>query len=302
MPDRPREILNWLVGFSSKKRSCGYLLEECFFLGFPHLSSWKILYGNKKTFALLRARVTEGLFYQKPEWLKIVHYSTLFYECNFVSKSYIKRITSVSECLNNSKELVYWKPGRLNWITFLFPLENNPEGLETEHANQESKSMSERSKVSNKKKRRILFTKAQVFQLESRFRVQKYLSAVERDQLARMINLTPSQVKIWFQNHRYKSRQQIKQDGQFDEDMKAPCGGHYHPSEVPCVQPCPYYEPRDTVSTFSSAFLPWSAVYPGSSMSGFSLPSAQQNQQCLRYSSCQYDGAMPSFYPPPLFY
>lgn len=180
--------------------------------------------------------------------------------------------------------------------------ENNPEGLETEHANQESKSMSERSKVSNKKKRRILFTKAQVFQLESRFRVQKYLSAVERDQLARMINLTPSQVKIWFQNHRYKSRQQIKQDGQFDEDMKAPCGGHYHPSEVPCVQPCPYYEPRDTVSTFSSAFLPWSAVYPGSSMSGFSLPSAQQNQQCLRYSSCQYDGAMPSFYPPPLFY
>jgi len=214
----------------------------------------------------------------------------------------MQRITSVSECLNNSKELVYWKPGSLNWIAFLFPLENNPEGLETEHANQESKSMSERSKVSNKKKRRILFTKAQVFQLESRFRVQKYLSAVERDQLARMINLTPSQVKIWFQNHRYKSRQQIKQDGQFDEDMKAPCGGHYHPSEVPCVQPCPYYEPRDAVSTFSSAFLPWSAVYPGLSMSGFSLPSAQQNQQCLRYSSCQYDGALPSFYPPPLFY
>lgn len=160
----------------------------------------------------------------------------------------------------------------------------------------------EKTKASNKKKRRILFSKAQVFQLESRFRVQKYLSAVERDQLARMINLTPSQVKIWFQNHRYKSRQQIKQDGHFDEDVKAPCGGHYHPSEVPCLQPCPYYEPRDTISAFSSAFMPWSTVCPASSASSFSMPAAQQSQHYLRYPSCQYEGQRHSFYPPPLFY
>ena len=50
-----------------------------------------------------------------------------------------------------------------------------------------------------KKKRRILFTKSQTDQLEKRFRQQKYLSAPEREHLASMIKLTPTQVKIWFQ-------------------------------------------------------------------------------------------------------
>lgn len=160
----------------------------------------------------------------------------------------------------------------------------------------------EKTKTSNKKKRRILFSKAQVYQLENRFRIQKYLSAVERDQLARMINLTPSQVKIWFQNHRYKSRQQIKHDGQFEEDIKAPCGGHYHPAEVPCLQPCPYYEPRDTINAFPSAFMPWSSVCPPPSVSSLSNIAAHQNQHYLHYPSCQYEGQRHPFFSPPLFY
>jgi len=57
-----------------------------------------------------------------------------------------------------------------------------------------------------KRKRRILFTKAQTNELERKFRQQRYLSAPEREQLATMINLTPTQVKIWFQNHRYKTK------------------------------------------------------------------------------------------------
>ena len=162
-----------------------------------------------------------------------------------------------------------------------------------------------KTKSSNpKKKRRVLFSKAQVFQLESRFRVQKYLSAVERDQLARMINLTPSQVKIWFQNHRYKSRQQIKQDGQFEKDVKAPCGGHYHPAEVPCLQPCPYYEPRDSINTFPSAFMPWAPVCPPSSLSpmnNFSI-AARQSQHFPSYPSCQYETQKQRLYHPSVFY
>uniref|UniRef100_A0AC34FJR6 Homeobox domain-containing protein n=1 Tax=Panagrolaimus sp. ES5 TaxID=591445 RepID=A0AC34FJR6_9BILA len=51
-----------------------------------------------------------------------------------------------------------------------------------------------------KRKRRVLFTKAQTFALERRFRSQKYLSAPEREQLAQTINLTATQVKIWFQS------------------------------------------------------------------------------------------------------
>ncbi|XP_056150212.1 homeobox protein Nkx-2.2-like [Lampris incognitus] len=56
------------------------------------------------------------------------------------------------------------------------------------------------------RKRRVLFSKAQTFELERRFRQQRYLSAPEREHLARALRLTPTQVKIWFQNHRYKMK------------------------------------------------------------------------------------------------
>lgn len=68
-----------------------------------------------------------------------------------------------------------------------------------------------------KRKRRVLFTKAQTFELERRFRQQRYLSAPEREQLARIINLSPTQVKIWFQNHRYKYKKQSFEKGVMNE-------------------------------------------------------------------------------------
>jgi len=52
----------------------------------------------------------------------------------------------------------------------------------------------------------VLFSKAQTYELERRFRHQRYLSAPEREQLAHLLRLTPTQVKIWFQNHRYKMK------------------------------------------------------------------------------------------------
>lgn len=61
-----------------------------------------------------------------------------------------------------------------------------------------------------RRKRRVLFSQAQVYELERRFKQQKYLSAPEREHLAGMIHLTPTQVKIWFQNHRYKMKRQAK--------------------------------------------------------------------------------------------
>ncbi|XP_070576598.1 thyroid transcription factor 1-like isoform X2 [Ptychodera flava] len=61
-----------------------------------------------------------------------------------------------------------------------------------------------------RRKRRVLFSQAQVYELERRFKQQKYLSAPEREHLASLINLTPTQVKIWFQNHRYKMKRQQK--------------------------------------------------------------------------------------------
>ena len=59
-----------------------------------------------------------------------------------------------------------------------------------------------------KRRRRVLFTKTQTQELEKRFREQRYLSAPEREELSKVINLTPTQIKIWYQNHRYKFKRQ----------------------------------------------------------------------------------------------
>ncbi|XP_066248042.1 homeobox protein zampogna-like [Euwallacea similis] len=60
---------------------------------------------------------------------------------------------------------------------------------------------------SNRKKRsRAAFTHAQVFELERRFSQQRYLSGPERADLAAALKLTETQVKIWYQNRRYKTK------------------------------------------------------------------------------------------------
>ncbi|XP_030235359.1 NK3 homeobox 3 [Gadus morhua] len=58
----------------------------------------------------------------------------------------------------------------------------------------------------SKKRSRAAFSHAQVYELERRFRVQKYLSGPERVDLAAALTLTETQVKIWFQNRRYKTK------------------------------------------------------------------------------------------------
>ncbi|XP_005719672.1 homeobox protein Nkx-2.5 isoform X1 [Pundamilia nyererei] len=69
----------------------------------------------------------------------------------------------------------------------------------------------DRPKPRRRRKPRVLFSQAQVYELERRFKQQRYLSAPERDHLAGVLKLTPTQVKIWFQNRRYKCKRQ-KQD------------------------------------------------------------------------------------------
>ncbi|XP_041447549.1 muscle-specific homeobox protein tinman [Drosophila obscura] len=57
-----------------------------------------------------------------------------------------------------------------------------------------------------KRKPRVLFSQAQVLELECRFRLKKYLTGSEREIIAQKLNLSATQVKIWFQNRRYKSK------------------------------------------------------------------------------------------------
>ncbi|XP_060780710.1 NK3 homeobox 3 [Neoarius graeffei] len=58
----------------------------------------------------------------------------------------------------------------------------------------------------SKKRCRAAFSHAQVCELERRFNLQRYLSGPERAHLAGALKLTETQVKIWFQNRRYKTK------------------------------------------------------------------------------------------------
>lgn len=62
-----------------------------------------------------------------------------------------------------------------------------------------------------KKRSRAAFSHVQVYELERRFNHQRYLSGPERSDLARRLRLTETQVKIWFQNRRYKAKRKLIQ-------------------------------------------------------------------------------------------
>lgn len=62
-----------------------------------------------------------------------------------------------------------------------------------------------------KKRSRAAFSHVQVYELERCFTHKKYLSGPERSEMAKRLKLTETQVKIWFQNRRYKAKRKMLQ-------------------------------------------------------------------------------------------
>ncbi|XP_017117353.1 homeobox protein slou [Drosophila elegans] len=83
-------------------------------------------------------------------------------------------------------------------------LSNANSTLETTEDDSDSGSTDAR----RKKKARTTFTGRQIFELEKQFEVKKYLSSSERTEMAKLLMVTETQVKIWFQNRRTKWKKQ----------------------------------------------------------------------------------------------
>lgn len=105
-----------------------------------------------------------------------------------------------------------------------------------------------------RRKRRVLFSQPQVIELEQQFKIKKYLNANEREQLALRIGLKPTQVKIWFQNHRYKCKRQEREQRMMLGGSLGAGGGSNGTNDD-------FHSPRSTPS--SSADLHLSGQSPG---------------------------------------
>ncbi|XP_053613792.1 homeobox protein Nkx-2.1-like isoform X2 [Plodia interpunctella] len=149
--------------------------------------------------------------------------------------------------------------------------------------------------LAQRRKRRVLFTQAQVYELERRFKQQKYLSAPEREHLASLIHLTPTQVKIWFQNHRYKCKRQAKEKAMAEQNQHnqssssprrvavpvlvkdgKPCGSgeSSSPAHSHCATPTSGYTQQGTQAACSNPLV------------SYRQPAAYQ-QQCSGYLPLQ---------------
>ena len=142
------------------------------------------------------------------------------------------------------------------------------------------------SDAEKRKKRRVLFSKAQTLELERRFRQQRYLSAPEREHLASLIRLTPTQVKIWFQNHRYKMKRARAEKGMEVTPLPSP-----RRVAVPVLvrdgKPCHALKAQDLAAATFQTGIPFSA---------YSAQSLQHMQYNAQYSSAgtpQYPTAHP---------
>lgn len=95
---------------------------------------------------------------------------------------------------------------------------------------------SNRPQQKKKRKSRTAFTNHQIFGLEKRFLYQKYLSPVDRDEIAASLGLTGAQVITWFQNRRAKLKRDIEELKKDVESVKmmsaaqgtAPHSAHSH--------------------------------------------------------------------------
>lgn len=141
------------------------------------------------------------------------------------------------------------------------------------------------AKLRTKRKPRVLFSQAQVLELERRFRQQRYLSAPERELLSQTLNLSPTQVKIWFQNRRYKSKR-LQIEGQIKPiktpDMTVDKGSKVKTLDKSLNRNILSLEKESSHEYFSNMHIPPPPSYPGYSLH-YDQYSSHINSICNNY-------------------
>ncbi|XP_015252531.1 PREDICTED: homeobox protein HMX2-like [Cyprinodon variegatus] len=111
------------------------------------------------------------------------------------------------------------------------------------------------TKATVKKKTRTIFSKRQIFQLEATFDMKRYLSSSERACLASSLQLTETQVKIWFQNRRNKLKRQLS------TDTESPLGAEHFSEAGKNTQLASFYKDSSLLGGCLLP-MPFPVVYP----------------------------------------
>ncbi|XP_064789105.1 homeobox protein HMX2-like [Oncorhynchus masou masou] len=114
---------------------------------------------------------------------------------------------------------------------------------------------------SSRKKSRTVFSRSQVYQLESTFDLKRYLSSTERASLASSLQLTEIQVKTWFQNRRNKWKRLLS------AEIEAVNMAHASSAQTLVGMPFFFKENfRLRIPVPGSMTFPTPLCYPGSNM------------------------------------